>query len=386
MTDSATEQNTRPPLTRWERVKEAVTRWAEKKFNPQEADEDIFVPFEPMVEVVDFSFLSASEQQEDIEKLVNKINFSFSFNTQKSLANKICLIKVLKFDIEKTDFYKCLQDEELKIKYASISKNINKAREMLQEIPDGDESNFIKMFNLQAWLLQDLFAILLRNFNLKILISWKENKVMADAQFYKINFEAEALILAVQELKKLIVKNLSIFISNKNRRFFTRQAKFFLRAKKEYAFRSRLFMVGVFISLLLVVAWAFNLHCQWDWLQQADACGKLSSLKDINLYPFLYLLLGKMTVAISLLAFFAACLRGYFANSHNRSVNHHRYNALVTFQHFNKSHRNNDYLVRKAIDTTFDHLPTGFTKLQSDKGEEKISVADILRVLGNKQG
>ncbi len=166
---------------------------------------------------------------------------------------------------------------------------------------------------------------------------------------------------------------------------FKRQTEHFKKAESKHRWTAILCLLVVLLSASLITAWALNVFCQLSVSSYIKDCDinifdeKING--KLNAYAFAYLISNKIIITITLFIILSVFLRGYFANNHNKILNRNRYNALMTYNYLNRVTRGNETILQKGTEAMFDQLPTGYTKLQSNKGGDNVSLADITRII-----
>ena len=141
-------------------------------------------------------------------------------------------------------------------------------------------------------------------------------------------------------------------------------------------------LIGGAVSASVLVVWgvvsqyifskSFQICSSYYWLDLVFC--KLSDIEIRELF------IGAVLIAIMY-----AFLRSYFANSHAESINRHRCNALQSYQVLHRTAEENEkeFILQKATEAIYEHVPTGFTKYHKDennKSTDSMQMATLVAI------
>ena len=344
----------------------------------QKKEEDywLFQPFRPIIEV-DMCInrdIDINQQLHFFSDAINAIN-RIPDGDKNKWANTIRLYKSIDPNLIERILHKNAQRSPYNTTPTGILTNARYIISSLMKIPLNDELAFIEESNKKRI---DILPIL------KTLIKIINPDFFENNEHYSKKIISAKAALHIEKNFELrnIIESINLKISEKRKeRIFEKHSIHFKRAEKKHEVVAHFFMGSTALLALLAILWVLNIHCNewaWEWLKKSNSC--TVDIKDIkSIHHLIYLISERGVFVAILFTIIFACLRGYFANSHNKTLNNHRYNCLKTFQYFNEISPD-PYLTMKAVDSVFDHLPTGFTKLQSNKGEEKKSLVERIEL------
>ena len=373
---SLPEEDGYPRSLFWRNLRYAVKLWRRgEAVQKQEEDYWLFQSFQPITATELCASFSANQDIIDMQlnlfqQAIDALN-EMPDGYKAKWANAIYLYRGINSNlIRKHIIINMRKNTEIQ-NNLSIFCFAESAMSNLGEIQQGDELAFVEESGKTGI---DIIRILKTLIEISSLDFFKNDKYYSKRM---ISAKATLHTEKAFELKNIIESINSKISEKRKEKIFEKHSIHFKQAEKKHGATARFFMWSAVISLIFAIFWISNIYCESKWfagLTEFNSC--TVSIEDINsIHPLIYLISERGAFVAILLSIVFACLRGYFASSHNKILNNHRYNCVKTFQYFNEISPD-PYLTMKAVDAAFDHLPTGFTKLQSNKEGTKDSLTE----------
>ena len=146
----------------------------------------------------------------------------------------------------------------------------------------------------------------------------------------------------------------------------------FEKSTKKYKCSGWGFLVLTFVVASILILWglqlAFNIFC-------------FPIPNSENYFFIASSVVGKIIVSATLFFLLGAFSKSYFACKHNETICRQRHDVLSSYEDIYKVVDEKKFVLQKVAEAVFDQLPTGFSKLQTDKGDSSISLADIVNMV-----
>ena len=336
-----------------------------------------------------FRFMDEEEQKENFDWVSWSIEHDL---VEGAFDNKVYIKYWMRFiKVIKTDIF--LPDDNLKnfIKlisvYMPVCREIEQFISELRSVEEIKEDNFLSVLNHEDKInLNNIFKDALVSFRVTINelndgeIKFNEHKTI-------VAKEKRKCILRKHGIEKIISGALRKMPEQEKISKLQASSKIFKEKAKKYKNESAMFlffagMIAVVVLLVMLYKIFFG-----DNINLPERSGNVDS-SAFYIYVILEILLGgRLLFSVIALAGFFYCLRFYAASNHNAIICDQRANTLESFEALYenvKVGKERLLVVEKVLNSATEHLPTGFSKLQSDSGGEGIvsSLASLFKALG----
>ena len=165
---------------------------------------------------------------------------------------------------------------------------------------------------------------------------------------------------------------------------FKKKAREYRKNAKRFLMSAAMLIMGVFVFIFLKALLGYKIF-------EYNIISPQKSDIDNNAF-YIYFILeilfsGRLLFSIIALTGFLYCLRFYAASQHNAIICDQRANTLESFEALYENVEEDKerlLVVEKVLNSATEHLPTGFSKQQSDSGVGGIDLSKLLSLVKGK--
>ncbi len=293
----------------------------------------------------------------------NKIHIKYLMRFIKIIKTRIFLVKKNAAEVD-------AEHAELIFVCAQALVHIEKFINELHGVEKIKEDNFLNILShedqvkLNTVLTQSLisFRVIINALNNPNLIF---DKISIFFDEMKTTFNLET-----NNIKKIFGGGLKKITEQEKIDKLKKSSKIFRKKAVQYRRNSWLFLLGAAVPLVGIVVLAIYS----DFFDYSIEFPEKTDIDSSTFYIYFIskiLFSGRLLFAIMTLAGFFYCLRFYAASQHNAIICEQRANTLGFFDALYENVEEDKeklLVVEKVLNSATEHLPTGFSKLQSDSG------------------
>ena len=337
-------------------------------------------------DVEKFRFMSKEEQRENFQETFSLMQNNF---IKGGIDNKKCIKHVVHFlKITHTSFLskEKEQKEEVASDVAAIQKKINEAfhnfKNQLLGIEKSKENEFLNFLDHEKSV--EIKESIFRTINIlsKCIKTVDELNPSTQDSFSfilvddkKIENYKKEIDDEIKKTGKIIVDSLREMKKKENVEKLKISSKVFRSKAYQYRWAAGLLLIGSVSVILLAAAWVY-----FGFFKDEDFFQKISyiQMNKSGLYVYFILntlLSGKLLFSVIALTGIFYFMRFFSASLHNAIICDQRANTLESFEALyenagadNKKDTERYLVVEKVLNSATEHLPTGFSKQQSDSG------------------
>ena len=270
--------------------------------------------------------------------------------------------------------------------YSNLKGNIDNFVNELHGVEKIKEDIFLNTLSHEEQVVFNECLASFINFLYVLVVRLEIGDEDSDKNFFKN--QENLLVHQKNIMKEILDKALQKITEQEKINKLKIASKIFKDKAKQYRWNAIWFMCGSAVAAGLAVSLIIKKVFKFYYIEQ-------NSYIEVNnnaLYVHMILdalLSGRLLLSIIALTGFLYCLRFYAANQHNAIICEQRANTLESFEALyenvgeNKGKNEEKYLVvQKVLQSATEHLPTGFSKLQSDSGGgvDLASLASLLKL------
>ena len=331
-----------------------------------------FLPDEEMLQK--YGDMPVEEQRKEFPKLVSYLN------TKTANEKPVLFLMLLGFT-NPTIILKHMPDpdKEMHKKIMEVAILFEDCLKKLNEIPNEKLPLFVERMSTSEKIAVHTFA----NEMMGAFLQYPQQHSDDSAMIYSYMSYAHGYSGVLLQQKGWIAEMVEDFKSGtekSKRRVLEEGKKAFEKSKDDYKHGGKIFLRLTSLVAVLLLLWGgllgFNILC---FFVSSNTCFEAPS---DNSYLFIASsIVGKIIVSATLFFLLGAFLKVYFACKHNETICRQRHDVLSSYEDIYKTVNEKIFILQKVAEAVFSHQPTGFSKLQSDKGDSSISLADVVNMI-----
>ena len=334
----------------------------------------------------EFRLTSVKRQTEKFQETFSVMQNNFTIGEIDNKKQIKCMLRFIK-----TTHHIFLHKEYFDIGGPKIFENLNEAHKQinfrflrfqneLYGIEKHKENDFLDVLNhddsikIKNSIFQVIVILSYGMADIKRFNAVVKNKDSATALAEKILKHAKDIYLYSNEIRDVIVKNLQEITDKEKIAKLKNSSEFFKNKSRKYRWNAVYLMLGAIgiagLAVLSLLPIAENFFRKNHYSQPSSYVEINNSVFYVNVV-LETLLSGRLLLSAILLTGFFYCLRFYAANQHNAIICEQRANTLESFEALYKNVEEDKerlLVVEKVLQSATEHLPTGFSKQQSDSG------------------